>query len=277
MRHETGHIINSDGHKLFTQQWLPDEDARRLVMIAHGYAEHSGRYDHVARALVDQGCAVYAMDHRGHGKSEGTRALFEDFENVVDDYLKFIDSVRPGAPFLPLYILGHSAGSLVALGCAYRRPEMLAGLILSGTAVNGGETVPSFLITVVGGLQRVAPKLRLIPGISSAEVTRDPDVIAARDADPLMDHGAWRLSTVYEIVAAGRRLRTRAAELKMPLLIMHGEADKVTPISGARLIYEGASSADKTIFTYPEMRHEVFNEIGRERVIADLTGWIDKH
>lgn len=266
-----------DGLSIYAQSWLPDAEVQGIVIIVHGYAEHSQRYSHVARTLVNAGYGVYALDHRGHGHSGGMRAYFASISEPVADLEQFFYQIQAKHPQAPVFVLGHSMGSLIALWFTLRHQEELAGLILSGTAVNNPEIVPGYQRALVNFLRRFAPRLALVPPLDSATLSTDPKTARDYDADPLNYRGSWRVGLAAELLDAADTLRARVSELTLPVLLMHGEHDEVTPISGGRLVYEKAASTDKTIHTYPGMRHEIFNELDRGKVLADLRQWLQAH
>src|SRR3954470_2628953 len=160
------------------RRW-PAEDAARLVVLVHGYGEHIGRYEHVARTLAARGSTVVGPDHVGHGASEGERALVEDFEAIVDDLRGVVQDARGD---LPVVMVGHSMGGLIATRYAQRHREDLAGLVLSGPAVGLGPVFEGWL---------AAAELPADP-IDVAVLSRDPAVGDAYAADPLVWHGGWK-------------------------------------------------------------------------------------
>jgi acylglycerol lipase len=277
MTPEVNTLITADNLKLHTVSWLPQTPPRAVVFIVHGYGEHIGRYPHVAEALVNAGFAVYGLDHRGHGKSEGTRAYFKTLDDAVNDYRMYFEQVRAKHPELKIFMYGHSMGSLIALAFALRYQNDLTGLALSGCAVNGDETVPGIMMALGKFIKSFAPTLPLQPGLPSSELSTDPAVSQAYDNDPLVYRGLWKVGMGIGLIEAGIKLRDQAQQLKLPLLIMHGEEDKITPISGSKLIYERATSSDKTLKTYPGMRHEIMNEREKEKPLAELQNWITVH
>lgn len=270
-------ITTSDNLKLHTVAWRPEGTPRGIVFIVHGYGEHIARYPHVAEALVNAGFAVYGIDHRGHGKSEGTRAYFKTLDDAVNDFAAYFEQVRAKNPGQKLFVYGHSMGSLIALAFALRYQKDLAGLALSGTAVNGDETIPKPIMALGKFIKSFAPTLPLLPGLPSTELSTDLSVGEIYDQDPLVYRGMWKVGMGIGLLEVGKTLRERAGELTLPLLIMHGEIDKITPISGSNVIYERAKSTDKTLKTYPGMRHEIMNGRENAQPIADLTGWLTRH
>jgi alpha-beta hydrolase superfamily lysophospholipase len=276
MPHTTDRFRAADGVQIFTAAWLPDGKPKAVVLLVHGYGEHIMRYRHVAERLVSAGYAFYGLDHRGHGQSDGLRAYFESFDQPVHDLKLYFDQVKAAQPGQKMFLYGHSMGSLISLEFTLRYQDQLAGLILSGTAVNADEAVSPALVTLSGVLSRLIPTVPLTPPLPSDALSRDPAVASAYDNDPLVYRGNWRSRTGALILASGRASRTRAGELKLPLLILHGAEDKIVPPSGSKLIAERAGSPDKALKLYPGLRHEVHNEPEKDVVIGDVVAWLDQ-
>ncbi len=277
MSHTQGCFEGKSRTRIYWQQWIP-KDIRAAVVIAHGLGEHSGRYEHVAKALMDQGCAVYAMDHRGHGKSGGPRAFVDKFANAVDDINSVVDLVveaqRPRARKKPIFLLGHSMGGALSLSYALKFGERLSGLILSGPAV-ALDGAPPLTGPISKVLSLLAPRLGMFP-IDPRLVSRDPEMVAAYERDPLNAHGKVPARTLGEIVKFVELLPALLPAIQLPLLVMHGGEDKLAGVSGSRMVIERVSSSDKTLNVYDGLYHEIFNELpeDRARVIGDMTGWI---
>lgn len=270
-------LTTADNLTLHTVAWLPENEPKAVVVIVHGYAEHIGRYPHVAEALVKAGYAVYGLDHRGHGKSEGLRAYFANFDDAVNDLRRYVEQIQAKHPGKKLFVYGHSMGSLIALGYTLRYQKEMTGLAISGCALNGDETVPGFLIRAGQFIKSFAPTMPLLPGLPSSELSTDLSVGEAYDNDPLVYRGIWRVGMGIGLIVAGRAMRDQLDQLTLPLLIMHGEADKITPISGSHTVYERAKSTDKTLLTYPGMRHEIMNEREKEKPLGALVDWLNRH
>lgn len=262
------------GLELYAQGWLPEGEPRDVIAIAHGYGEHGGRYGNLIERLAPLGYALYALDHRGHGRSGGKRALIDRMEYAVEDFRGFVGEVRARHGGRRVKLVGHSMGGSVAFGYALRWPEDLSGLILSGPAIGGD--FPLIQRAAVKVLAAVAPNLGTV-GLPPDAVSRDPAVVAAYTADPLVSVGKMPARTVAEIVGAAARYRKHAHEMKVPVLIQHGERDLLVPLEGNRAIYSAIGAADKTVKTYPGLFHEIYNEPERDEVIGDLIAWLDSH
>ncbi len=274
MNSRTGSLLSFDGLTLFTQRRLPETPAPAAVLIVHGYAEHSGRYAHVARRLTAHGYAAYAYDQRGHGRSQGPRAFVRRFDEYVADLHQVMRSIQRQLQGTPLFLLGHSMGGAVAaLYCLEHgaRPE---GLILSSPALKVHSSVPDRLQPLGRPLSRLAPRLPA-DRIDPAHLSRDPDVVARVNADPLYYHGPVLLRFAAELVQAGERIRSQMDRLDLPLLLLQGADDKIVGPHAGYALYHRAASADKTLHRYDDFYHETLNEIDNERVLRDLTDWLD--
>jgi alpha-beta hydrolase superfamily lysophospholipase len=236
------------------RRW-PVEDPARLIVLVHGYGEHIGRYEHVARALNAAGSAVAGPDHVGHGRSAGDRALVEDFEPIVDDVRAVVDATRGD---LPVVMVGHSMGGLIATRYAQRHREDLAGLVLSGPAIGLAAVIEGWL---------AAPEPPSDP-IDGAVLSRDLSVGEAYVADPLVYHGGWKRPTLEAFVAADEAIAAGPGFGDLPLLYVHGGEDQLVPAALARPIVERLAGPDSDLRVIDGARHEVFNEIGSEQTIA---------
>lgn len=277
MKHTQGCFEGRNATRIYWQQWQP-ERSRASVVVAHGLGEHGGRYAHVAAALVDAGCTVYAIDHRGHGRSAGPRAMVDRFANAVDDLDVLVDIVvedqRPRSSGKPIFLLGHSMGGALALSYVLKYGQRLSGLVLSGPAV-ALDGAPPLIKPISKLLSHFAPRLGTFP-IDPALVSRDPEMVAAYSSDPLNAHGKVPVRTLAEIVKFTEWLPAVLPMIRLPLLVMHGGADKLAGVSGSRMVVDRVGSADKLLKVYDGLYHEIFNEKpeDRQRVIADMTGWI---
>lgn len=274
---QTGTLTTSDGVKLFTAHQLPDGEPKALVLVVHGYGEHCRRYRHVIDALTARGYAAFTLDHYGHGQSEGLRAYFDNFDRPLVDLKAYVDSFKPQYPDKPLFVLGHSMGALISLAFTLRHQDEISGLIISGAPVNADANVSPLMVALGYALNRIVPKMPLLNLGDSSILSSDPDVGKAFDADPLTYKGNMRVRLGISINETAKAVRERLPELKLPLLIMHGEADRMVNPSGSKLAYELASSADKTLRIYPNMYHEIMNERRRDIVLADILNWLDLH
>ncbi len=270
----TGSFRIAQGPTLFTRTYLPDGAARAAVIIAHGYAEHSGRYEELAYRLVREGYAVYALDHRGHGRSGGKRASIRVFREYVDDLVRFIDRVRETRPQPPRFLFGHSMGGLVALQLVLEHPEKVEGLAVSGALLQNAVPVPRLLEFAAGVVSAALPDLP-VQELHAEDVSRDPAVVQAYRDDPLIYHGKVRARLGFEILRTGPYVMGRAHNIELPVLIQHGTADKLASVAGVEALFDAVGSADKTLELYRGAYHEILNDPGKEEVIDDLVAWLN--
>ena len=277
MRHRELQLPGCHDVELFAQAWLPERDPRAVVVISHGLAEHGGRYPEVAARLVASEYAVYALDHRGHGRSGGPRANIDRFAYLVSDLGTFAGRAQREHPGVPVFLLGHSMGGAIALACALRYKGSLKGLVLSAPALAAGETVSSLKMLTLRLLSSLAPNARALT-LPAAAISRDPAVVEAYEQDPLVFRGAIPARTIVELLQAMAAFPVSAPELRIPVLVQHGTADKLVPLAATRPIYETlGQSKGRTLRTYEGLFHEIYNEPERDRVLADLAVWLEAH
>jgi acylglycerol lipase len=273
--HTDGRFPGAAGGEIYWQAWLPDAPSA-VVLLCHGYAEHGGRYAHVAARLNEAAYAVYALDHRGHGRSDGTPGNVESFEVVRADLAQLRGLVGERHPHLPVFLLGHSLGGLIALDYAIDGGEDgLAGLLLSGAAVDPsvGSAVEKLIAPVIS---RVLPNLP-VSVLDANAVSRDPAVVAAYVADPLNYHGKVRARSGAETLGAIGRVERGLAGLTLPTLVMHGTEDRLVAPAGSQMVVDRIGSEDLTAKFYDGLFHEIFNEPEQDAVLDDLVDWLDKH
>ena len=274
IRRAESHFAAAGGRTLFRRSWVPVEP-RRLVVVVHGYAEHSGRYEAVGSWLAERGCAVHAYDHFGHGHSDGPRGHVGRFDDFLDDLDAFVARCGQEHRGLPTFVIGHSMGGLIVAAWTVRRSPEIDGVVLSGPALVAGE-VPTrrqrFMLQV---LRRLAPRLKMPRPISQEALSRDPEVGRAYEADPLVfQHMTLSLAgSLFETI--GPTLRG-AAEVQVPTFVLHGEADPIVLASGSRDFYENLATSGSDLRIYPDLRHEIFNEPEGEDVLGDVIAWIEK-
>lgn len=238
-------------------------DPSHVVVIAHDYGEHIGRYDHVVDALAQDGASVYGLDHAGHGRSEGERAAIADFGPVVEDLHLLVERAEGEHPGRPVVLVGHSMGGLIATRYAEVHPGVLAGLVLSAPLIGNPGT---------GALLAMEP-LPEIP-IDVSVLSRDEEVQREYAADPLVYHGSFLRLTLAAMATALLDAALDAPKLTGPVLWQHGEADQLVPLEGTRRLIDLLVNAEVTARHYPGARHEIFNETNRDEVLRDTRQFI---
>ncbi|MEI6725168.1 MAG: lysophospholipase [Actinomycetes bacterium] len=274
MKEQTGTLAAVGGEELFRCSWLPDDEPAAALAVVHGYGEHGGRYRYLVDAMVPLGYAVHVFDLRGHGRSPGVRGHIERFADYVGDAGLFVDAIAAEQPGTPLYLLGHSLGGLIATAYAEERPDGLAGLILSSPFLRLKLPIGGVKRAAAKVLSRVAPTRDIGNSIPADELSHEPEVVAAYTSDPLNHHVATARWAAEALAAQGAAL-SAAGRLELPLLVMYAGADTIADPAASRELYAAASSADKTLRCYEGYYHELFNEVGRADVFADLAAWLE--
>jgi alpha-beta hydrolase superfamily lysophospholipase len=273
--HVEGTLYGARGVELYWQGWLPDTEPTGVLLLCHGLGEHSGRYGHVVEAVTPDGWAVYGLDHRGHGRSGGRRAHLDDYADWLADFDTFRRHVTALHPGLPVFLLGHSMGGQIALAYALDHQADLTGLVLSAPAL-ASNAVPKAAVPVLTLLARIAPTLRPA-GIDGTKISKDPAVVAAYRADPLVHQGNPTLGLSVRLFAQFPLLPERARGLTLPLLLQHGTDDVLTEPSGTRVLEAASGSPDMTVRWYDGLWHEIYNEPEREAPLTDLREWLAAH
>lgn len=276
MQHLESTFTGDGGLSLYRQEWRPDGAPRAAVVLVHGVGEHSGHYANVVEPMVDAGYAVFAHDHRGHGRSEGRRVHVDRWAEYRDDLAAHIAIVSEELPDVPLFVYGHSMGSIVVLDYLLNAESPARGMIISGVATQPVGVGSPALVAVARVLTHVTPKLSVDLHISSSSLSRDPLVQEAYAKDSLAEPRATvRWGT--EILSAVDSVKAGSAALNVPALIVHGEADPLNSVQGARDLFAALPNPDKTLRIYPEVLHEPHSDIGHERLAADVVEWLGAH
>lgn len=271
-----------DGLRLHASRRAPrDMPPRAGVVVVHGYGEHSGRYAALVDRLLAAGYGVSLFDLRGHGLSPGPRGYVRAFEDYLDDLGRFMARERAHYTERPTFLLGHSMGALIAAHWSCLDPAssarhgvaQFAGLILSGAPLKINERIHPWLQRLSGPIGFLAPRLPTVR-LDERALSRDVAVVEQFRDDPLTFHGRMPARTGAEIVRASKRIGGLIERLTVPVLLMHGTADRLADPEGSRLGRERAASSDKTLKLYPGLYHEIFNEPEREQVFDDLVSWL---
>lgn len=273
---DVAHAATGKSSRLFRQSWLPDGEVRAALILVHGFGEHSGRYEHVAKYFTARGFAVYTLDHEGHGKSDGTPGHVDRFSVYLDGVTELVKRARAEQGDIPLFLVGHSMGGLIAAAYLEDHQDEFAGCVLSGPALASDAAPPSWLRAINRLLSRLLPKLGMIK-LDATGVSRDPDVVERYLADPLVFKGKLTARLLDELLSNADRVMAHAADIRLPILLLHGEADQLTAPSGSIALHETVGSSDKTLRIYPGLFHEIFNEPEQEKVLGDMYAWLDEH
>ncbi len=256
---------------LHLRSWLPAGAPRAVLVICHGFNAHGGYYDWVGGQAAAAELAAYALDLRGRGRSDGERFYVESFDDYVADLDSTVSLAKARHPGAPLFLLGHSAGGVV--GCLYALDHHagLAGFICEDFAFE--LPAPDLALKVLKGVSHLAPHAHALT-LKNEDFTRNPVVLAAMNADPLIAGEVQPFATVAALVRADERLRGNFVRIAVPLLIVHGAQDKAAKPSGSTHFHALARAADKTLKVYDDRLHDPLNDIGREEVMDDILAWI---
>ncbi len=276
MKHTEGKFQGVRNASIYYQGWLPEGEVKAVLMVVHGLAEHSGRYMNVVDHFVPLGYAVYGLDHLGHGKSEGTRVFVERFSDLTDNVKTYFDMLQKWQPGKPIFILGHSMGGLISSAYLLDHQDELKGAIISAPAVKIPDTISATTITLGRVLSKIMPKAGLL-ALDANGVSRDPEVVKAYVNDPLVYTGKTTARLAAEMLGAMQRVTAEAGKIHLPLITIQGSADKLVDPGAAQMLYNKASSKDKTIKMYEGLYHEVLNEPERGIVLADVEAWLQAH
>ena len=274
MIHTNGQFTGARGLSVYFQYWQPEGAARAVIIIAHGAAEHGGRYDIFADYFTRQGYLVAALDHIGHGRSEGDRCVVKGLSDYTDTLDLFRQQVVADYPQLPLVLLGHSMGGLITTNYLLDQQEHFAGCVLSGPAIKTELEPPWIQLLLIRFFAKVLPKLGVLQ-LDASGVSRVPEEVERYVNDPLNYTGKMTASMVAALFAGMGNIQAKAGDIRLPLLLLHGGADTMTSPEGSRFLNDQVSSSDKTLHIYPGLYHEVFNEPERDDIFATIGQWLD--
>lgn len=273
MEQRQGTIFSVGGLELYWQAWLP-ATSKAAVLLAHGFGEHGGRYLNVVEQLVPAGFEVWAIDHQGHGRSQGLLGYVRSFSDYAEDLHSFYrDVVEPETQSLPHFVLGHSMGSIIAMEYVSKYGAGLSGCVLSGTGAASPLSEKKILAAVTALLSTLLPRVRIKFPLPPEFISRDPEVVAAYKADPLVhDRLSFRLAREMALALKAGVLGIQSQDI--PILIQCGSEDE--SFIRRRELFAGLKSADKTLKMYPGLKHEVYNELEEDRkvVLTDLLDWL---
>ena len=265
-------ILGADGAGIHLRSWKASGRARAVVVICHGVNSHGGQYQWPAGQFAAAGFAPYALDLRGRGKSDGERCFVDDVAEYVADVSTAIGVAKSRHPGIPVFLLGHSAGGVVSCTYALDHQEEIAGLICESFAFK--VPAPDAALAVIKALSRIAPRLRVLR-LRNEDFSRDPIAVRILNSDPLTAGEVQPARTVAALVRANERLRREFPRITLPLLILHGTADKATLAEGSRFFHDTAGSRDKTLKLYQGRFHDLLNDTGKEDVLADMRAWME--
>lgn len=266
-------IPSADGLKIFTRAWRPADAPRAVVVICHGVNSHGGQYLWAAEQFVNHGFAVYWLDLRGRGQSEGERFYVDDIAEYVGDLAATVNLAKSREPGLPMFLLGHSAGGVVSCTYTLDNQAGLAGLICESFAFK--VPAPDFALGIIKGVSHLAPHLPVLK-LKNEDFSREPAAVQALNSDPLIHNEIQPAATVAALVRADEHLEKSFPRITLPVFILHGTVDKATVPSGSQFFHDTVGSKDKSLKLYEGHFHDLLNDTGKEVVMADIVAWIDK-
>lgn len=276
MKHHEGYFKSIRDANIYYQYWLPEGEPKAILLVAHGIAEHSGRYMNVVNHFVPAGYAVYGIDHIGHGKSDGKRVYVERFQDYTETLKKYFDMIRDWQPIKPIFLVGHSMGGLISSAYLLEHQDELTGAVLSGPGIKVPDNISNAVIFAGKILSVVMPKAGIIQ-LDAEGICRDPVVVDAYVNDPLVYTGKITARLSAEMLKTIQHVTGSAIRIRLPIMIVQGGTDKLVDPSGAQLLYDSVSSEDKTIKIYDGLYHEVFNEPEHGQVLDDVKAWLESH
>ena len=258
---------------VYYRHWRVEEPIRAVILLVHGLGEHSGRYQQFAEFFTGQGIAVIAPDHIGHGESPGARAHVGSFAQFIEPLDQLRQSIDQWYPEAPRFLVGHSMGGLISARYLLERQDWFDGAALSAAALEAASPPSGASLLLIRLLAAIWPGLGVMQ-LDPAGVSRDPEVVRDYIADPLVHNGKISAGLVNALFKTMGEVEAGRGAIKLPLLVMHGEADAMTTPAGSETFYGAVASVDKQLRIYPGLYHEIFNEPERLQVLTELRDWI---
>lgn len=266
-----------DGTPSFVRFCIPPAPIQGRVVLSHGVSEHGGRYEHVMQALAQKGIASAIADHRGHGQSaSGGLALTHALPPLADDLHVVRGALVERAGEGPVLLWGHSMGGLVALLHLAQAQSKYVAAVLASAATVIPPYVPKVLIKLANRIAKASPAMPLLPSNGTDHLTRDPQMAQRTQEDPLMYTGGMRAATGAGILNAILQVPSLAPKVRLPVLVTHGDQDKVMPVQGSRDLHARLGSMDKTLRIYEGWVHELHNDLGRAQYLDETIAWIER-
>lgn len=261
------------GLKIFTRTWKPESSPRAVMVLIHGFNAHSGYMTWPAEQLAAAGIACYALDLRGRGQSEGERFYVEEFTDYLGDVGKLVNIARTENPGLPVYLLGHSAGGVIATSYVYEHQDTIAGLVCHSFAFDVG--LPHLVQLALEGIAKIVPHLHVF-SLNNADFSRDPEHVERMNNDPLIHKESQPAETARVMLLAAEALKEHMPNFRVPVFIIHGTDDKATRSAGSQYFFDNAGSKDKTLRLYEGHYHDLLADLDKEKVMADILAWLDE-
>lgn len=259
------------GLKIATKSWKPEGKPKAVMILIHGFNAHSGYMEWPAERFVADGFAVYALDLRGRGNSEGERFYVEEFSDYLGDVHKLVETARTEEPDAPVFVLGHSAGGVIASSYVFEHQSYIAGLVCESFAFDVG--LPHLVQLALQGVSYIAPHVHVF-SLNNADFSRDAAHVERMNNDPLIAKESQPAETASEMLKAAERLKDNMPEFKVPVFIIHGTEDKATRPAGSQYFFDNTGSTDKTLKLYEGHVHDLLADTDKEIVMADILSWV---
>ncbi len=268
-------IESKDGLALHGRGWRPDAEARAVICLVHGLGEHSGRYGHMGEAFNHAGYALMTFDLRGHGRSDGSRGHAPNYAALMTDISALLNEVKLHYPSLPRFLYGHSLGGNLVIHYALREHPNLAGIIASAPLLRTASKPPTWKLAMLRAMVGVWPSLSIPNGLETSALSRDPKVVLAYQNDPLT-HDRISARLAMNMLRYGQWNLEHAAEFPLPLLLMHGDADRITSAQASR-DFAAQANTRCTLKIWNGLYHELHNEPEQNQVLDDILEWLETH
>jgi len=264
-----------DKTKIFAQKWLPENDPRAAIIIVHGLGEHSSRYAHIAKMLNEENIAVFGFDHRGHGKSGGSRGDIPSYDIACDDIDELIKIVRTEFPVISIFLYGHSLGGAIVLNYGLTRNSQIKGIICTSPGLGTSDPIPAIQMILVKFLSGIAPKVAINNGLDVGNLSHDQNVIQAYKNDPLV-HPKISTRLALELITNGPKMIQKADQFKYPLLLLQGEEDHLVNPKLTKQFAENAANTNIRYIQFPYFYHEMQNEFNNEDFLLSIKKWLNE-
>jgi acylglycerol lipase len=265
--------LEGDDGRIFVRRWEAVGRPTASLVICHGFNAHSDHYARAAEVFAQRGFEVTALDLRGRSRSDGERFHVETFEDYISDLSKAIDLARATNPGLPVHLLGHSAGGIIALAYALEHQDRISGLICESIALRLPS--PAIAVTLLRGVSHLAPHAHVVR-LRNADFSRDPAWVAQLDADPLIRDEVQTVQAIAALARAASKAAAQFDRIVLPVFMMHGTSDRAALQAGTQQLFDTVESQDKTLRLYDGFYHDLLNDLGRDRVTNDIGNWIEQ-